>query len=394
MNDSLRLELKDKFKLNEDQINVLAEEMGVDEPGDMALLDPGVLTGNLKMKPIPATKLLNYYKNLAAQNAAAEAAASTPAPTTGSTSLDSLPSVPDDSSFLEMLKVGGVLKVGPVDVISAMKAALANRVGLYNLPDVIQQKMEAYAESQDEPVGENFYRLQKLVASRSYGEILSALGAAGTFVSEKNKKKVLARLDEILWPALRDFNTLLTTWADNWSRGTANPQMAIALFAMSQVGGSGQILPPGMMQPPETTALRDAAEGVINAINRVFSGTGIPVARAMAYDAMRIKEVLEDPTLPAAVGATNREQMLKLLGVHVGTDYVRQERSLVRYALAVMELPKVAAGKEEYSYLAAMLQLGSTIPWDSLSNNVRILEEGGGVRRDGGFRRSSARETE
>jgi hypothetical protein len=78
------------------------------------------------------------------------------------------------------------------------------------------------------------------------------------------------------------------------------------------------------------------------------------------------KEVLEDANLPAAVGAVNKEQMLKMLGVAISADYVRIERNVTRYALSAMEFPKVTSGPEELNYLSALFQLGTSIQWDKL----------------------------
>lgn len=297
-------------------------------------------------------------------------------------SMDILPPVPDDGSFLEMLKVGGILKIESVDVISAMRAAIAQQAGLYELPDILMDRMERVAEEQDEPVGKSFYDLQRMITSRAYGDVLSVLGVTGNFVSERRKKEVLQRLKARLWPALRGFHSLLTDWVQAWNQG-ANPVMTLQMFMLNQLGGPGGVMPPGMMAPPDTAGLRDEAEAVINRINSVFAGTGIPVARALAFDATRIKGILEEPALPAAVGTTTKDQMLKVLGIDVDANYVRLERNVIRYALAIMELPKVASGREEYLYLAAMLTLGAAIPWDKLSDTP--VNDG---------RRSSARREE
>ena len=121
-----------------------------------------------------------------------------------------------------------------------------------------------------------------------------------------------------------------------------------------------------MMAPPDTAPVRDSAEAFVNTVNGIFGGFGIPVARALAYDATRIKEVLEDASLPAALGTVSKDQMLKTLGVAVSADYVRTERDVTRFALAVMELSKVGAGNEEVAYITALFQLGSSIQWDKL----------------------------
>ena len=132
------------------------------------------------------------------------------------------------------------------------------------------------------------------------------------------------------------------------------------------MGGAGGVMPAGMMAPPDTSFLRDAAEKTIVVINRIFAGPGIPVARALAYEAQKIKEVLENSKLPALVGAANKEQMLKTLGTNVTSDYVRLERNLVQYIVSIMEYPKIEAGQAEILYLTAMLQLGLSIDWTRL----------------------------
>lgn len=296
------------------------------------------------------------------------AEATTPTVSAGSSmqALAILPAVPDEPSFLEMLKTGGVLKVDTTEVISAVKAALARGVGLFDLPERILDKMESFAEAQEEPCGEAFYRLQKLLTSRNYGEVLSVLGVPGNYVSDRRKKEFFARLDAKLWSALFGFQKQLTGWQQAWMQGMANPGMLMLAMTTHQTGG---VMPPGMMQPPDTMPLRAAAEEVVNELNRIFAGPGIPVARALAWDATRIMGVLEDSSLPTQVGATTKDQMLKELGISVGAEIVRTEQSVTRYALAVMSISKVTADAE-LAYLAAMIQLGATIPWDKLGGDA------------------------
>lgn len=283
-----------------------------------------------------------------------------------------LPSVPEDQSFLELLKVGGVLKVGTTEVLSAIRAAIANRLGLYDLPNILKEKMEKFAEEQDEPVGEEFFKLRRLIVSRNYADVLSVMGVEGSFMSEARKKSFLQKLDQNMWGALDGFHKQLVGWYEAWTAGAANPAAMMTILLMGQTGKSGVVMPPNMMTPPETAGLHDEAEAVINSINKVFSGVGIPVARALAYDATCIKGVLENVALPAAVGATSREAMLKMLKLGVGADYTRLERNITRFTLAIMEFPKITTPNEEYAYLGAMIQLGATIPWDKVTSKAGI----------------------
>jgi len=278
-----------------------------------------------------------------------------------------LPSIPDDTSFVESLKVGGVLKVGITEIISAIKAALADRVKFYDLPNDLKERMERTAETLEEPCSEDYYNIRKLVTRRNYSEVLHALGIdGGTFITENGKAKFLAKLEELLWEEVYSFQQILSAWNKLWMETAGNPGVVAAAIAAA-VGGSG--IPAGMMQqPPETAHLRDAAEKAIMVINKIFAGLGIPLVRALAYEAQKIKEVLENPKLPALVGAENRERMLKMLGVDVAGDYVRLERNLVQYIVAIMEYPKTTSDQTEIIYLNAMLQLGSSIPWDKLLN--------------------------
>lgn len=327
---------------------------------DKEALPDSVIVSALSGLGIPEAKLRKNVKLLRGE--AAKQAVETSS--TGMQMADILPPVPDDGSFLEMLKVGGVLKIGSTEIISAIKAALANRVGLYRLPDKLVDAMERQADQLDEPAPQSYYELLNMLTRRNYAEVLSVLNIKGQYVSEARKKALLGRLEGGLWVALWDFQKQLVAWQDAWMKGAANPAAMMAAFAAIAGGGGG--IPAGMIQPPDTSPIRDAAESVINQINKVFAGPGIPVSRALAYDALQIKKALEDERLPAAVGAVNREQMLKMLGVDVASDYVRLERNVTKYIMAIMELPNVPAGQSELTYLTAMITLGVSIPWDRL----------------------------
>lgn len=294
--------------------------------------------------------------------AAAEAAS-----TAGSmgTFTDILPVVPDDVSFVAMLKTGGELKVGTTEIVSAMKAALAKGAKLYDLPKLLLETIEVTAEANDEPVPEVFNKVQKMITQKNYADVLAAIGYSGSFVTQARKTKLFRKLDEGLWPALVSFYKALLAWQESWQAGAANPAMMNAAMIALATGNRGA-MPPTMMQPPDTSIVQDAAETLVDKVNRVFSGTGIPVARAVAYEATQVKEILETDGLVQATGNVNKEQMLKRLGVEVTADYVRLETNICKFVLGAMNLPKVAAGETELNYLVAMIQLGAAIPWDKL----------------------------
>jgi hypothetical protein len=295
-------------------------------------------------------------------------------------SFDLLPQPPSDESWLNALKVGGVLKFDRTTVSGTVSAALAHRVGMDDLPEVLSAAMERHSESLEEPVGDDFYRVLAMLTQRNYSDIFAAMpGVTGRFATNARKKRLLDRMDTILWPALISFHKRMEAWVEASAKVTMNPSAVMANVA-AMVHGR-RAFATGM-QPPSTDPLRDAAEDVVNQINKIFAGTGIVVAMALAYDAQQIRGVLENPTLPMQLGASNREQMLRMLNVSVSSDYPRLELSLKRFTLGIIELPNVTPGDTELNYLDALYQLGAMIPWDKLG----VSGEDGGVSR----RRSTA----
>lgn len=281
--------------------------------------------------------------------------------------IDLLPEVPNDGSWLEALKAGGTLKIDQPTVISAIRAALADRVGLYELPAKVAEAMEAHADNALEQLDTKFFTLRKQLTRRNYGDIFAAIdGLDGSFVTERRKKDLLGRINTYMWPAVVSFQAQIKAWVDSWQQGAANPAVLMSTMAQMMSGGTVGGLPPGMMQPPETGVLRDAAEAVNDDINRIFAGTGVVTARALAYDANQIKATMEDPNLPTLVGATNRDQMLRQLGVDVSSNYTRLELNLTKYVMGILNIKDVPAGNEETAYFGSLFMLGNQIPWDTI----------------------------
>jgi hypothetical protein len=277
-----------------------------------------------------------------------------------------LPTLPEsDAKFLEELRVGGILEPEPNDVLAAVRAGFAQRFEFFNLPQTIRDKMEEFAYANDKSCGAEYYEMEKMVTSRQYGDVLSATGVTGSFVSVRKRKEFLRRVDVYLWASINDFHNTLNSWMTGWQATANNPT---ALLSALSGNGANNPLAQLATQAPDLSPVRDAAESVVNNINKVFAGPGIPVARALAYDAVKITEVLENEKLPALLGAGNKEQMLKELGVAVGSDHVRLQHNLAKYAFGIMSLEKVTA-EEEQMYALQMYQLGVAIPWEKVLGN-------------------------
>lgn len=337
----------------------------VGDPGDEAI----ALLKDAGLSPDPDIKALFNDVPGAKQNQAIRllrASAAMPQATMAYAGVgaEMLPEVPNDESWLSALRAGGQLKVDPPTVISAVRAALASRTGLYDVPQILARKMEEYAHRNTEPVSAEFFKLRKQITQRQYGEIFEAIeGLDGNFVTDTRRNELLARMDLHLWPAMFGFFGQLKNYMEAWNQGATNPAVIMNLMA-SMMGGGG--LPGGMIQPPDSGVLRDSAESFNDEINKIFAGVGVPISRALAYDAKRIKETLENPDIPRMIGAGSREEMLRMLEVDVPATYPRLETNLTKFALSVMQVKDQPGGNDELKFFTALYMLGSQIPWDQL----------------------------
>lgn len=310
----------------------------------------------------------------AAINAHLREAPAAPEPTvTPSMSLDVLPSPKPDESFVAALKVGGVSKVGQTDLEAGVKAALAARVDFFAIPKKLQAAMERHAEVTEEPFGDSYYEVVTMITKRDYSEIFAALGVPASAVPQGKRSRFLLQIDEILWPAIQSFNGQLSGWFDAWMKAAGNPAALMQVLATSASGGA---FAAPAITVPDTEPLRIAADEVVDNINRAYAGVGIPAARALAFEATQIKELLKKPEIMGLVGATTRELMLKELGIDVSANFVSMEHSVVKYVLGVSELSNQPKGsQQEQMYLQGLYQLGAAIAWEKLTPG------GGGTRR-------------
>ena len=349
-----------EYGADEATIDKIVSELGVEELDDLASLEVVDLTG-AGMKLAKARKLVAELKNTSKPAAPAVAAAETRAIQSQFEAL--LPSIPTDESWLNALKTGGILKVDESSYIAAIHAALADRAGLYNVPDALSKAMEKYADETEEQVDPIFYALRKSLTRRTYGDIFAAIdGLDGTFITDARRKEFLGRIRDTLWPAIAESYRTLDGWYQTWRASFSDPSMLIAAIGG---GFSGGVAGMSMITPPDTAQLHDAGDTLVDSINRVFRGTGVQVAAAMAYDANIIRNTLEDPRLPSMVGVKNREMMLKKIGASVSSNYIRLEQNLVKYVLAFVKHDTVTSDVE-VNYFVALWQLGTQINWAEL----------------------------
>ena len=176
-----------EYGANESAIDKIVNGFGVEDVDDLASLEVNDLT-HAGMKLAKAKRLVKDLRSVAKPaTAPAVAAAETRAIQSQFEAL--LPTVPNDESWLDALKSGGVLKVNESSYIAAIRATLADKAGLYNVPDTLARAMEKYADETEEQVDPTFYTLRKSLTRRAYGDIFAAIdGLDGTFITEKRRK--------------------------------------------------------------------------------------------------------------------------------------------------------------------------------------------------------------
>lgn len=350
-----------EYGVDEAIIAKITDDLGAITIDDLASLEVSDLTG-IGMKVAPARRLVNNLKS-AAKPATTPAVAAAETRAIQSQFEALLPSIPTDESWLNALKTGGVLKVDESSYIAAIRAALADRAGLYGIPAALSGAMEKYADETDEQVDPMFYTLRKSLTRRAYGDIFAAIdGLDGSFVTETRRKEFLSRVRKTLWPAIAESYRALDGWYQTWRASFSDPSMLIAAIGGGFSGGAAGM---SMITPPDTAALHDAGDTLVDSINRVFRGTGVQIAAAMAYDANTIRNTLEDPRLPSMIGVKNREMMLKKIGANVSSNYVRLEQNLVKYVLGFAKHNTITSDVE-VDYFVALWQLGSQINWSEL----------------------------
>ncbi len=351
-----------EYGANKTTIDKIVDELGVEDVDDLASLEVNDFT-NAGMKLAKAKRLVKDLQSTA-KSAAVQAVAAAETRAIRSQFEGLLPVVPNDESWLDALKSGGVLKVDESSYIAAIRAALADKAGLYDVPEALARAMEKYADETEEQVDPTFYTLRKSLTRRAYGDIFAAIdGLDGTFITEKRRREFLSRVRDTLWPAIAESYSVLDGWDKAWRGSFSDPSMLVAAISGGLSGSA--VAGMSMIAPPDTGQLHDAGDTLINAINSIFRGTGVQVAAAMAYDANTIRNTLEDPRLPAMVGVKNRELMLKKIGASVSSNYVRLEQNLVKYVLGFAKHDAVTSDVE-VNYFEALYQLGTQINWNEL----------------------------
>lgn len=286
-----------------------------------------------------------------------------------------LAQLPSGESVLTGLSVAQVGKIERETVYRGIQVALAAKAGLYEVPRVVLHLMEDFVTNRmEEPAPKAYYDLEAVVARQDNAEVLKALEIDGRYVSQDRKREFVKRI-ELIWPAVRDFANVMERWYESYTKAAGNP-LALMQLLSAAVSGSGAFMPTAIATP-DTSGLYDAAQTVVQAINKAFAGRVVPAALALAFDAERINKLLSNPEIIRFTGATNREDLVRIIAKElksalVTPEYRRLETGLGQYVLSVYELDKHAqpGAPKELQYIAALYQLGQSVSWEKVFGNV------------------------
>lgn len=355
--------------LTNDQVTKVKEDLGVATVEDLSLVTEEDLKG-VGLKPIAARRAADGLKPVADATAPAVDMAA---------SLSVLPQVPNYTALLQMLKVGGVLRFEQSTVIAGIQAYLADKAGVYGINKALAAKMLAYAKSNRQSVDPVYHKLKTEIArTGDMAELFAAIeGFDGRSVTATARKELFGDIDKYLIPAVNGFWSQLDSWMQAAlvsANGPAATQRVLNALVPGAVGG---FMPSGGNAAPPTTGLHEYAEKVNDAANQAFAGEGAQIASGALCQANALKGVLDDPTLPAKVGAVNSEQMLLELGVTVTGADARVENDLAQFVTSILQVKNLSGGDTELRYFDALWQLGSLIPWNQLGGRGGYSSLGG-----------------
>lgn len=292
---------------------------------------------------------------------------------------------PDEESFMRALQVGGRLKVDIKPVVSATKAVLALRAGYFDALERLRRGIEAQSQSIDEPYDMELMEMLADMNSRRHGDIYAMLKGTGVrrFLTQANKNRLVEMFTTLAIPRIQAFQTAGENYMRQWNEESmTNMTVMMPRMWMGAAGAAGM---PPMNGAPPTDTIRDCAAGVNDVLNKVFAREGVWVAHAVAEDTLHIANFLNRADLPLRLGAANRDEMLKKLGIDVTADVVRLETNFAKY---VQNLLKFAAGTtgapDEALFIFQLVQLGRQVKWEALTGGkLRTLPAAAPARGNG-----------
>jgi hypothetical protein len=240
-------------------------------------------------------------------------------------------------------------------VLTGVKATIADVYGYFQLPRKMMKMLQDASDAVGEGVPDLYFELQNLTQARRYGALVSWMQGKGSACTIAERKRFLQRMNDKFWDALDAFYIEL----DVWRKGRRD-----SMDVGEQIAGAFS----GEIQIYDATQVRTAALTLGDSINRVFSGTGVYAATALALDKDGIQEVLNQIDF-RQFGVPSREKLFADLNCAVPPEMIAAENTIAKFAWNAMSIKDTAAGgMDEQKFLIELASLGTGRQWNTMKS--------------------------
>lgn len=239
--------------------------------------------------------------------------------------------IPMGDSFIKAMSMTTRLKVDELSIIALTKAYVANIHGIFDVMKKIHEKGEANLRRLRTPAPASLIKLMQALTKKQYSAIFSALDVdvTASMINEENRLMLLKGFQDTTLPFVQKFvNTSMKAWVEDYNQNSLNLGNLV-----KAISGGGLV-----DQTTETDSLRMEASAINDILNSNFAVYGLYCAGALAYEAHKVKELLQDPQYMTLLGAQSQEDMLSMIGSNVSDGDVMLETRLCQLLIGLKRL--------------------------------------------------------
>ncbi len=276
--------------------------------------------------------------------------------------------IPKDSDWLEGLRQQGILQFSTQTYMAGIKALLAANLGTFTAITRLKDLVSEYALTNGLAAPNLYYDLQNILARREFGPIFAALeenrvGNVPIYASIDDVNDLGIRMQNILVPEILEAVEALSAWHEELTK------LKKTDFFVQQTMTSIQDMTADSY--PNTAKLYDAGKQLRLKINQTFASNGIQKALAIQGEYESFMRILNNPELPASVGAVDRDNVMKMLGLDAKAAIVRAAPYIAQFVLNMVEVENLAK-PSELRFFIDLHRLTMQIDWSTLQSNTPI----------------------
>jgi len=282
---------------------------------------------------------------------------------------------PSDDDMLKALTTTERPVFEPANIASVIRAAVARRLGVYDLPKTLAEAIRASSRAHHIPNPPIFRVVNREARRRtSVGAIVDDMVSEdqpkSLYVDQADIDRAFKAMDKI-WPVLIDFQVRL--------RGFRNEAYVASLnmTAQSRIGtpapdlfGINPLDLVGIKLDPKPIV--DQVENLVFDLNEIFEDQGLDASRILGERAARFTRILELEGLPAAVGTLDHKAMMSKLDIRITQAMLTDQAKLITWLINVVRLGEIDASRLP-AMLVYLAKIGDEIPWNSISGGFANL---------------------